>query len=424
MLVGTTAVTIAPAYFGRNFLLIKNNGPGSCAVNLTGGTAVLATRGNIQLASGQQVKFEKNVPQGAINAISASTSAITVLSDDSLTAGAQPSWILNPSNPPTVDLDFQNAHYFNSGLVSSPPVTVARTTVPAGVGLSTNLVPTSASGFAFSTFANNVLRITPGLGLLSEEGRINQLTASTVPANQTTASLANGTYTLWVNGSGTATVSVGTATAAALPLIASQGVPQTFAITNPGTLNLVVAGSLNAFQLELGIFGTSLIVTGGATGTRGTEVFSYSSPPVFGAAFTFLGQGTSEIALTTANSPWLISVNDNSAANQAGLFMNRINGFVNMNLTTSSVSRFTVAVDAVSHAAASVKMAMALAAGDQIGCAGGTLSAAQTITPIFLPNQISVGGGQVQSDWNGYVERIVVWPTQRLANATLQSLTT
>src|SRR5690349_17453131 len=74
----------------------------------------------------------------------------------------------------------------------------------------TDLLPTSASSAAFNVFASGAPRITPGVGLLIEEGRTNLCSNSTAPATQT-CTAAVGTYVLWCNGSGTVVSSAGTA---------------------------------------------------------------------------------------------------------------------------------------------------------------------------------------------------------------------
>lgn len=169
------------------------------------------------------------------------------------------------------------------GAVTACGVTVAR--AQAG---NTDLLPASTPGYAYNTFATNTPRFTPGRGLLSEETRTNFLLNSLTPATQTTGSLATGAYVLWVNepsaGSGSATISAGTATGC-VPLN-SVGVPSgtatattgtwaTLVITGAGTCTVTVSGSLTAFQLErcgittlLPCYGTSMIVTAGATVAR------------------------------------------------------------------------------------------------------------------------------------------------------------
>ena len=184
-----------------------------------------------------------------------------------LLGGGVPSWVLRAGGvPANADLNFATGQYYGCTLASCLSITRA--------SAKTNLLPSSVSGFAYATFGNNVLAITPGSGLLIEEARTNQLLTSTVPATQTTGSLANGTYTLWVNGSGTATMSAGTATGCGTG-VASNGTPVNFTTSGAaGTCTVTVAGSLNAFQIELGAFGTSLIVTAGATATRAADNIS------------------------------------------------------------------------------------------------------------------------------------------------------
>lgn len=161
--VGTTADTILSAYFPRNFLLIKNEGPGTCAINLTGGTPALATRGSIQLTTGQKLIFQKAVPQNAITAISASTSQLTVLADDSITL---PSFLGSPT--PLIDTNFMTGQYWVSPLTVTSPagfLTVSRA--------STNDMAVDASG-VWSSFPANTARVT-NLGDLCEESRVNSI---------------------------------------------------------------------------------------------------------------------------------------------------------------------------------------------------------------------------------------------------------
>lgn len=194
-----------------------------------------------------------------------------------LLLGGVPSWVLDPGVVPLIDMDFRRALYF--GLTPS-----GLTCTRASQG--TDLLPTSASGASFNTYANLIPRISPGVGLIPEESRTNNLLNSTVPITQTTASLGAATYTLWVNGSGTATPSAGTATITGAAA-ASQGSPNTFTVTVAGTVVITVAGSLSAFQLETGSFPTSLIVTAGVTANRAQDAIMLPS-----ALFASFAQGS------------------------------------------------------------------------------------------------------------------------------------
>lgn len=171
---------------------------------------------------------------------------------------------------PAIDWNF--ATNTATGCTFGTCLTVAR----ADGGASTDLLPTSASGASYNTFGANTLRLTSGSGLLIEEARTNFLLNSTAPATQTTGSLATGTYVLWVNGSGSATMSSGTATGCGTSA-ATNGSPVTIVLTVAGTCTVTVSGSLNAFQLEQCTnatnpgFGTSLIITAGSTVARPTD---------------------------------------------------------------------------------------------------------------------------------------------------------
>lgn len=118
-------------------------------------------------------------------------------------------------------------------------------------------------------FSSNVLRITD-LGLLSEDSRTNYLLQSESPATQTTGSLATGSYTLWVEGSGSALASAGTATITGAAS-ATEGSPNTFQVTSAGTVVVTVTGTLTRFQLENGTFATSYILTTIATAVRAAD---------------------------------------------------------------------------------------------------------------------------------------------------------
>lgn len=411
---------VLPAYFGRNFLLIKNNGPGAAAVNLRGGTAAANTIGNIQLASGQSVTFQKNVPQNAISAISASTSQLTVWADDSL---AFPSFIFATSPPPNIDLNFITGNYWiQPNVIVAGPSTFLTTT--RATTNATNLLPISAAGATITTFGANIPRITSGLGLLVEETRTNQLLNSTAPATQTTGALGVATFTLWVNGTGSATASVGTATAPSLPLVATQGVPQTFAVTVGGTVVVTVAGSLNAFQLEQGVFGTSLIVTAGAVGTRNSEVVVLTNPPSNGSTTTIYGQGTPQAPASFGINQAIVDFSDGTANNRLEIFRLNATAVTRTVLTNGGAS--TVSTSGTLATNASGKGAFASANNDQSFVFNGT---APVVTAVAWPpaaalNRIDFGTDLGNTIWDGYVERVAIWPETRLSNAIMQAITT
>lgn len=186
----------------------------------------------------------------------------------------------------------------------------------------TDLLPSAASGASYSTYSDNVARINSN-GYLVEGSRVQQLLNSASPATQTTGSLGTGTYTLWVNGSGSAAMSSGTGTGCGTGT-ATNGTPVNFTITGAGTCTVTVTGSLNAFQLEAGAFGSSFIITTASTGTRAQDLMRVTLPisgvTLDSTALTQLYKGT---ILANAGSAWgLFSITDTNSTNIVELGQN------------------------------------------------------------------------------------------------------
>lgn len=148
----------------------------------------------------------------------------------------------------------------------------------------------SASTCSFNSYAAGVVRQNPQNGLLVEEARTNSLLNSGAPATQTTTSLATGYYTLWMIGTGSVTVSAGTATITGAAT-ASQGTPVIFNVTVAGTVTATVSGSPSCFQLENGPGPTSYIPTTASPASRAADQITITS-----SAFTPYG-GTFAITL-------------------------------------------------------------------------------------------------------------------------------
>lgn len=177
-----------------------------------------------------------------------------------LLMGGTPGWVRSGA---AIDLDFYNGRYYGNGVLGNPANVVP---VFRG-GPKTNLLPSSPAGFAFKTFPNDTAAIALGQGFIMEGASTNLFLNSTVPVTQTITLPATGSYTLWVNGTGSAAVTAGTATCTGLGS-ATNGTPKTFSCTVAGTVIITKTGTLNAAQLEAGTFGTSLIVTTGSTASR------------------------------------------------------------------------------------------------------------------------------------------------------------
>ena len=219
------------------------------------------------------------------------------------------SWVLPGAS---VDCYFSKQKYFGNCAL-----TVTRAQTSAYV---TNLTAYDPAGYSYQTFPANTPVIRGDLGLGVFEGRTNFLLNSTAPATQTTGSLANGTYTLWVNGSGSATMSAGTATGCGTAA-ASNGTPISFTTSGAaGTCIVTVAGSLNAFQLELNPGSVSaptpFIITAGSTQARAADVITLTTPPTFGSAYSMFAQGAPR---GSAAAQYLLTLNDGTANNLAAI---------------------------------------------------------------------------------------------------------
>lgn len=169
---------------------------------------------------------------------------------------------------PAPDMQFR----FDNGVAIPSPIVTTRASA------ATDSLYTDASGSSYSTYATDAARVISGRGWLFEKSVTNRLLNSTAPATQTTASLATGTYTLWVIGTGSATSSAGTATGTGFGA-ATAGVPNVFTLTGTGTVVVTVAGTVNRFQLELSNFPTSFIETAGAVVTRSADLAHIDMDP-------------------------------------------------------------------------------------------------------------------------------------------------
>jgi hypothetical protein len=195
-----------------------------------------------------------------------------------------------------------------------------------------------------------------------------------------------------------------------------------FAVTNGQAID--VTFRIGWPQAELGAFATSPIRTTNAAATRATDVVSLSNPPVFGASFSFFAQGTSNMVVgaTGINSPRPISVGAD-AQNDAELFMST-DGKMNDVLSIANVAQYSSVLNPASFAGVSVKAATAVSPGDQRSAVAGALGPAHSAVPGWVPSSVYLGSSFGGAPWFGFVERIALWPTARIVNASLQSITT
>jgi len=209
-----------------------------------------------------------------------------------------------------------------------------------GLGGSTYGALTDVPGYTFArasagrsldgslSFASGVPRIVPGLGILIEEARTNLFLNSAAPATQNvTITAVAHTITVW--GSGSVTVSAGTATISNGGAV-TAGSPRTIGCTVGGTITVTVTGSPTYVQVEAGSFGTSPIVTEGTSVTRaadlltlaavrdllvapqGTLEFAYTLTGSLANPTRFVDMGTTQIYGAGATQAAVITFNNNA----------------------------------------------------------------------------------------------------------------
>jgi hypothetical protein len=172
-------------------------------------------------------------------------------------------------------------------------------------------------------------------------------------------------------------------------------------------------------SLELGNFVTSPIRTTGTTVFRATDVITLSNPPGFGAATTLFAQ-----AIGSPKNPAIALVASDGTINnrcQVHEFQNNLHSAIESNGTSISDLGGPAWPPGVRG-----KIAMAISNGDHALVFNG--AAPVTASPLYAAgstfNQIAIGNSPDHFPWDGYIERIAIWPNTRLPNGLLQAVTT
>lgn len=168
----------------------------------------------------------------------------------------------------SVDIDFPNGR----GTVGGNPQ--ALSSIISTSRASAGDLAQRADG-SWASFAANTPRITDQ-GLLVEESRTNLFLNSAAAVTQSpTVAIGSVVVTVW-GASGSVTTAAGTATGTGFGAIAASvtGTRQVLSISGNGTVSCTVTGSPLYVQVEAGAFGTSPIITAGASATRAADVIS------------------------------------------------------------------------------------------------------------------------------------------------------
>lgn len=352
-------------------------------------------------------------------------------------------WVQFASADPDVQALSSSASYFTDSLLDVNFVTGACWLGTSGNGLmvpissvinsvtrstvETTLLCTDPPGAPYSTFPANTPVIVPGRGLYSFTGTTNYLLNSTAPATQTTGTLATGAYVLWVNGTGTAAVTAGTATITGAGS-ATNGTPLVFSVTVSGTVTVTVTGTLNAFQLENGNCPSPLIVTTSSTVARTSDVidvtsFAFGSP----SALTMWAAGVPYAPINYGTTNTILQVDEGDNNSRMDLDRGATNGVMGSGLTISSVAYPTgnPAKSVLAEQFAYSSTSIGISENSIVSAYQGieSVAAAGPGVPIFAPSRIQLGCGANQNHpWNGLVQRAVIWPYLQ-PGATQQAIT-
>ena len=314
--------------------------------------------------------------------------------------------LINSRNALTPSLDFN----FSSGVL--PRGIVCSRSSSATYFDSTGTLQTASSNVARIDYNPNTLEC---LGFLIEGSATNYLLNSDAPATQTTGSLATGTYTLWIAGTGSATSSAGTATGSGFGT-ATNGSPNTFTLTEAGTVVVTVSGSPTRFQLENNPLVSSYIPTTGTTATRSADNVTYP----LGAWFNGM-QGSIVVTASVegfVTSTWIFSLNVTSA-NGFGLFYNSNQSELGVSGAGDSSVSFTVNTNTFYTSACSYNTYVTrslLTTTGLVGNVGNQLVALPSINVLTLGNR-----GNSTRYLNGHLKKFTYYPVE-LPVSTLRIL--
>lgn len=195
-----------------------------------------------------------------------------------------------------------------------------------------------------------------------------------------------------------------------------------FQFNNAAVINLTIR--IGWPQIELGSFITSPIRTTNATVTRQADAVTVNTVPIFGGAYTLFAKGTPIAPTAYTLNQNILQIDNGTDAQRLVLRRNASGGALLVSFVGGSGTNFSPTF--TWNQSSSAKVAATATASDQAAVVNnGTIATGAGASLPTTPTEIVVGanatGGTEQ--WNGYIERITLWPTLRLSNAILQAIT-
>jgi len=308
-------------------------------------------------------------------------------------------WSTNASQQATADYNFITSPFLPSGM------TFSRTSSATVYNSSGTRITV---GRDVARFDYNPTNLTPQ-GFLVEGSVTNYLVNSDTPALQTTGSLSAGTYTLWMEGTGSVTVAAVTAIGSGFGT-ATSGSPVTFTVSTAGTVLVTPIGSPTLFQLENIGFPTSYIPTLAATETRNIDIASINNLSLlkFNASEgTIVFEG--DLVGFSQDYQTALGLSSGSLSNGIYLRVNGASGFLEWTCFNSGVPQFAQAFSRPSNGTR-FKTAVSFSGNRAQFSFNGTLGTEDTTVSMPTVDRLTVGNAFGQRAWNGHIKRIVYYP--------------
>ncbi|HEY4383179.1 MAG TPA: hypothetical protein VGN34_01710 [Ktedonobacteraceae bacterium] len=281
----------------------------------------------------------------------------------------------------------------------------------------TDLVITDPPGRAYNTYANDQPRMT-ALGMLNEQSRNSWFLNSNAPATQA-PNLAVRSYGFWFNGTGTVTITTGTAVCGTLPPVCNGQTAYTFDVTTAGTVNFTISGSVNAAMLEQadasGSYSPSSFIVNTATVATRAADFMVATTPTWlnAAAGTYVVEYIPLNNTSVTAQRLLVAAGTDTANNQDRFFTSGAGAAMIMATSSVASGLSTTRLDGVPFILGNVyKDGFATMDRRQIRCQNGVvrgtaISARNMVDLIALSLGYLYGGG---NQLNGYIRAFRYWP--------------